>query len=103
MACVCATTRFRQMVGIALERATSLALPMRSRPPIALSCGGNRPSVAITRARLFTTGGLALLWGGDRRRGLEETLAAFIEDAASLAEENPRFEELDRSAAHNRI
>ena len=47
--------------------------------------------------------GVALLWGGDRQRGLEETLAGFIEDAASLAEENPRFEELDRPAAHNLI
>jgi hypothetical protein len=47
--------------------------------------------------------GLALLWSGDVEGGLRETLAAFIEDAASLAEENPIPEELGRPAAHNLI
>jgi hypothetical protein len=47
--------------------------------------------------------GLALLWGGERQRGLEETLAAFVEDAASLAEEDRRPQELDRPAAHNLV
>jgi len=47
--------------------------------------------------------GLALLWAGDREESLRATLAAFVEDAASLAEESPRLEELDRPAAHNLI
>jgi hypothetical protein len=47
--------------------------------------------------------GLALLWSGEVEAGLRETLAAFIEDAASLAEENPVFEELGRPAAHNLV
>lgn len=47
--------------------------------------------------------GLALLWSGDIEGGLRETLAAFIEDASSLAEENPIAEELGRPAAHNLV
>jgi hypothetical protein len=47
--------------------------------------------------------GLAHLWAGNTEEGLRETLAAFVEDAASLAEENPVFEELGRPAAHNLV
>jgi hypothetical protein len=47
--------------------------------------------------------GLALLWSGDIEGGLRETVAAFVEDAASLAEENPIAEELGRPAAHNLV
>lgn len=47
--------------------------------------------------------GLALLWVGRHDAALDETLAAFVEDAASLAEENPKLEELDRPAAHNLV
>jgi len=47
--------------------------------------------------------GLALMWAGDTRGALSATLAAFVEDAASLAEEDPRPVELDRPAAHNLV
>jgi hypothetical protein len=47
--------------------------------------------------------GLALLWQERTQEAVERTLEAFVEDAASLAEENPRFEELDRPAAHNLV
>ena len=47
--------------------------------------------------------GLALLWSGDIEGGLRETVAAFVEDAASLAEESPIPEELGRPAAHNLV
>jgi hypothetical protein len=47
--------------------------------------------------------GLASMWAGAIDVAVEETLAAFIEDSASLAEENPKFEELDRPAAHNLV
>ena len=47
--------------------------------------------------------GLALFWAGRVQDALRETVAAFIEDAASLAEEDPRFLELDRPAAHNLV
>lgn len=48
-------------------------------------------------------GGLALLLAGQTDKAREETLSAFIEDAASLAEESQRFDELERPAAHNLI
>lgn len=47
--------------------------------------------------------GLALLWLGRTDEARQRTLEAFVEDAASLAEENPRYEELDRPAAHNLV
>ena len=47
--------------------------------------------------------GLAHLWAGNTDQGVRETLAAFVEDSASLAEENPAFEELGRPAAHNLV
>jgi hypothetical protein len=48
--------------------------------------------------------GLSLIYLGDQERALRETLAAFIEDAASGAENEPdRLGELDGSAAHNLI
>lgn len=47
--------------------------------------------------------GIALAWAGRSNEGLRETLAAFIEDAASLAEEQPNLLELDRPAAHNLV
>lgn len=47
--------------------------------------------------------GLALLYLGQTQAGARETLAAFIEDSASLAEENPMYEELGRPAALNLV
>lgn len=47
--------------------------------------------------------GLALLWMGRTDEARQRTLEAFIEDAASLAEESPHYEELDRPAAHNLV
>lgn len=47
--------------------------------------------------------GLALLWLGRTEEARQRTLEAFVEDAASLAEENSRNEELDRPAAHNLV
>ena len=47
--------------------------------------------------------GLALNWLGRGEEALRATLAAFVEDAASLAEESPGFDELDRTAAHNLV
>jgi hypothetical protein len=47
--------------------------------------------------------GLAHLFAGRRAEALNATLAALIEDAASLAEENPLPLELDRPAAHNLV
>lgn len=46
--------------------------------------------------------GLALLWLGRTDEARQRTLEAFVEDAASLAY-NPRYEELDRPAAHNLV
>jgi hypothetical protein len=47
--------------------------------------------------------GLALLWLGRTDEARQRTLEAFVEDAASLAEESPRYDELDRPAAHNLV
>jgi hypothetical protein len=47
--------------------------------------------------------GLQRMYLGDGRGALEYTLMAFVEDALSLAEEQPRLEELDRPAAHNLV
>lgn len=48
--------------------------------------------------------GLSLIYGGDPDAALRETLAAFIEDAASGAENSPaRQNELDGPAAHNLV
>ena len=48
--------------------------------------------------------GLSLIIGGDPDAALRETLAAFIEDAASGAENSPaRQNELDGPAAHNLV
>ena len=48
--------------------------------------------------------GLSLIYGGDPEAALRETLAAFIEDAASGAENSPaRQDELDTPAAHNLV
>jgi hypothetical protein len=47
--------------------------------------------------------GLALMWAGSTQDALSETLAAFVEDALSLGEEDQRLAELDRPAAHNLV